>query len=135
MRKSHSNLRTKLARWIFRAHVFFFLLLWMAAFATFTSNSYFRYEPFAPLLVMWLPFFLGHVWWYQGGRRAAAPFESLAEFSQIEREAYREGYREGFRDATQREAPPTSLGRLAMSEDGELSDEWIDHVSGKIKRS
>lgn len=134
MRKSHSNLRTTLARWIFRAHVFFFVLLWMAALATFTSNSYFRYEPFAPLLMMWLPFFLGHVWWYQGGRRAAAPFESLAEFSQVEREAYREGFRDAAEMLTRREAPPASLGRLAMSEDGELSDEWIDHISGKIKR-
>lgn len=133
MRKTHSNLRTRLTRWIFRAHVFFFLLLWMAAFATIGRYSY-SLDPFAPMLIGWLPFFLGHVWWYQGGRRAIAPFESLAEFSQVEREAYREGYREGFRDATQREAPPASLGRLAMSEDGELSDEWIDHVSGKIKR-
>lgn len=133
MRKSHSNLRTRLARWIFRAHVFFFVLLWMAAFATIGRYSY-SYDPFAPLLVMWLPFFLGHVWWYQGGQRTAAPIESLAELSQVEREAYREGFRDAAEILTRREAPPASLGRLAMSEDGELSDEWIDRASGKIKR-
>lgn len=133
MRKTHSNLRTTLTRWIFRAHVFFFVLLWMAAFAA-LGSYYYSQPPFMPLLVMWLPFFLGHVWWYQGGRRAAAPFESLAEFSQIEREAYREGFRDAAEMLTRREARPASLGRLAMSEDGELSDEWIDHVSGKIKR-
>ena len=126
------SLSQRIARFLFMVNVVFFGMFWIATFVTLGTMDF---PFFGSILVIWLPFFLGHAWWYQGGRRAAAPFESLAEFSQVEREAYREGFRDAAEMLTRREAPPASLGRLAMSEDGELSDEWIDHVSGKIKRS
>lgn len=125
MRKRHEaplSPSQRIARFLFMLHIALYLTLWLFYVAQETSllpPAYWNPN----FLILWTPILMVHVYLR---RKEPSAADSV--------EVYREGYREGFRDATQREASPASLGRLAMSEDGELSDEWIDHVSGKIKR-